>query len=81
MEILGELDLEKVFKLTTEERLMRYFIKSYENLIKVIFPACCIASNKYIQQCFTILDLKLLTSKLLESKVFLISFILNLFRQ
>jgi len=69
MEILGELDLEKLFKLTSEERLIKYFIKSYETLINDIFPACCLSSNKYIQQCFTILDLKMLTAKLLEPKV------------
>ena len=68
MEILGDLDLDKVFKLTDEARLIRYFIKSYETLIKSIFPACSVNSNKYIQQCFTILDLKFLTSKLLDRK-------------
>ncbi len=69
MELYGEFDLDKVFKLTDEKRLMRYFIKSYETLIKCIFPACCLAANKYIQQCVTILDLKFLTAKLLEKKV------------
>jgi hypothetical protein len=40
IERVGKLDLEKLYKITTDERLLKYYAKSYEHLLKKIQPAC-----------------------------------------
>jgi hypothetical protein len=70
IEVLGELKVDEMFKITSAERLLLYQVKSYEKLITNIFPACCQTSGKYVQQIFSIIDLKKLTSKLLSKKVY-----------
>lgn len=58
MELLGDLNLEELFKATTQDRLMRYYIKEYERSMRVRLPACARASGKPIEQGITIFDLK-----------------------
>jgi len=70
IERIGALKIKELFKVTTEERLIRYYMQSYENLIKEIFPACSRAAGKRIEQCVTILDLKGGSTSILSSQVY-----------
>jgi hypothetical protein len=49
--------VKELFKITNEERMMRYYIREYERAMKFRFAACSKASGKLIEQGFTILDL------------------------
>lgn len=70
IEILGDLKIDEMFKITTPERLIQYQVKLYESLLNSIFPICTQNAKKYVQQTFTIIDLKKLSSKLLSKKVY-----------
>lgn len=52
------MDLEKLFKITTKERLETCFIYDYERLTRVRFPACSKKAGRNIETSFSILDLK-----------------------
>jgi len=58
IEILGSLDLETLFKLTTRERLENHFIYEYEKLCRVRLPKCSEAIGHHVETSCTILDLK-----------------------
>ena len=45
----GRLDLKKVLQLTTEDRLLKYFVSSYEKYDRFIFPSCSKAAEKRIE--------------------------------
>lgn len=70
IEIIGELKIDELFKVTTSERLSMYQVKLYERLLKKIFPVCSTNANKHISQTFTIIDLKKMTGKLLSKKAY-----------
>ena len=57
IEILSKVDLNGLFKVTTEERMKKYYIREYERLMKRRFPACSAAVKKPIEQSLTILDI------------------------
>jgi len=57
IERIGKLKIDNLFQVTTEERMMRYYIQSYEFLINKIFPSCSAVAGKPIEQTCTILDL------------------------
>lgn len=40
IERVGFLNVDQVFKFTTEERLLKYYALSYETLLTKIFDAC-----------------------------------------
>lgn len=58
VEVLGKLDLDKLFKITTKERMESFFICEYERLMRVRLPACSKAAGHHIETSLTILDLK-----------------------
>ena len=64
IERVGFLNPDKVFKFTTEDRLLHYYALSYETLITKIFDACTqfrkksTGEDKRVAQTCTILDLK-----------------------
>ena len=64
------MNIKELFKTTTEERLIKYYIQSYERLILNILPACSKAAGKPITQCVTILDLKGGSTSILSKKVY-----------
>ena len=45
IERIGRLDIEAIFKVTTEDRLIRYYVQSYEMLLHEIMPRCSIAAG------------------------------------
>ena len=66
----GVLKIDEVFKITTEERLVKHYIQSYEILLKLRFPACSAVANQRIEQGLTILDLTGGSMKILSKKVY-----------
>ena len=40
IERIGKCDVTALFEVTSEERLRKHFMKEYELLIKLRFPAC-----------------------------------------
>jgi hypothetical protein len=56
--MLGDLDLDKLFKITTRERMEKFFILEYERLLRLRLPACCKESGRLVETSCTILDLK-----------------------
>lgn len=57
IERIGNLDVPKIFTITTEERMIKYYQYSYEYLMKVRYPACSEVAGKRIQQGVTIMDM------------------------
>jgi hypothetical protein len=58
IEVLTQLNLEQLFKLTTRERLEKNFIYEYEKTMRVRLPACSKAVGRHVETGITILDLK-----------------------
>ncbi|KAL1918169.1 uncharacterized protein VTP21DRAFT_3435 [Calcarisporiella thermophila] len=58
IEQLGGIDVARMFKITTEDRMIKHFIVGYEHLIHERFPACSQAAGERVEQTFTITDLK-----------------------
>jgi len=58
IEIIGDINIKELFNVTTEERMMKDYVKEYERLLKYRFPACSKAAGKLIEQSLTILDMK-----------------------
>lgn len=69
IERIGKLNIDKLFKVTNEDRLMKYYIQSYEVLLNKIFPACTKHAGKRIDQTLTILDLQGASLSLFSKKV------------
>lgn len=70
IERLGQLKIDKVLEATTEERLMKHYIISYELLMKLRFPACSAIAGTRIEQGLNILDLNGGSMKILSKKVY-----------
>ena len=64
------MNVDKVFELSTEERMVKHFIYSYETLIKLRFPSCSAAAGRRIEQGFSILDLTGFSMKMMNKKVY-----------
>ena len=56
IELYDKTDVKGLFKITTEEKMVKYYIKQYERQIKYIFPACSAVVKKPVEQSCTILD-------------------------
>lgn len=57
IEVLSKVELDALFKLTTEERMTKYYIREYERLMQRRFPACSAVIKKPVEQSLTILDM------------------------
>ena len=56
IELYDKTDVNALFKLTTEEKMIKYYIKSYERQVRYIFPACSKVVQRPVEQSCTILD-------------------------
>jgi len=56
IELYDKTDVNGLFKVTTEEKMVKYYIKQYERQMKYIFPACSAVVQKPVEQSCTILD-------------------------
>lgn len=70
IERLGKMNLQSLFEITTEERMLKYYVREYERLLLDIFPACTRAFGTRIEQTLTILDLSGVSLKLVNNQVF-----------
>ena len=67
--MVGEINVQELFLNTNEERLLKYYVKEYEKLIKFRFPACTKDFGKLIEQSLSILDMKDEATKFMFGKV------------
>lgn len=58
IERLGKLEVERLLKVTTLDRLVKYQIQQYEKTLTIRFPACSAAANKHINRSLAILDVQ-----------------------
>lgn len=56
IERLGNIDLNKLWSVTTMERYLRYHVQECEKAFLEKFPACSVASKRHIDCTITILD-------------------------
>ena len=56
IELYDKTDVKALFKITTEDKMVKYYIKQYERQIKYIFPACSAAVKRPVEQSCTVLD-------------------------
>ena len=56
IELYDKTDVKELFKITTEENMVNYYIKQYERQMKYIFPACSAVVERPVEQSCTILD-------------------------
>ena len=56
IELYDKTDVNGLFKVTTEEKMVKYYIKQYERQIKYIFPAWSAVVQRPVEQSCTILD-------------------------
>jgi len=57
VEILGKLDMTKLFAATTQERMLKCLVYEYEKFLRERIPACEAATGKTVETSCTILDL------------------------
>ena len=62
--------IDELFKISTDERLVKHYIQSYEVLVKLRFPVCSVVAGKKIEQGLNIMDLKDGSMKILSKKVY-----------
>lgn len=58
IERIGRLDVPKLFKTTDTDRMLRHHVREWEIMIKIKFTASARMHGHYINQTFTVLDLK-----------------------
>jgi len=58
IEQLGKIDLNAMYKITTEERMLQNLVLEYERLADPRLPACSRKAGKLLETCCTIMDLK-----------------------
>ena len=57
IERFGIMDIEKLWTVTTRERIVRHYTQEYEKTMKIKFKVCSIVAGKNIQQGLTIIDM------------------------
>ena len=71
IERIGPVDIDRILAVTTEDRLVRYYIREYERTIEDRLPACSRVFGRDIRQYTSIFDLKgvsmgMMTKKLID---------------
>ncbi len=64
------MDLDKLFKATTKERMVTYYIREYEKQKNYIYPACSLAAGRRIETGLSIVDLKGGSSSLISPRCY-----------
>ena len=59
---LGQVNIKKIYDITTEERMLKFHVQEYERCIQYIMPACSKVAGRHIEQTFAILDVKGMTN-------------------
>ncbi|KAK9798606.1 hypothetical protein WJX73_008330 [Symbiochloris irregularis] len=55
---IGQINVKRIYELTTEERATRFHVQEYERCARCIMPACSRAAGHHIDQTFAIIDAK-----------------------
>lgn len=63
------LDIKKLFELTTEKKMLDYYIREYESTVNQKIPSCANKAGHTVEQTLTILDLGGSSSKLMNKRV------------
>ncbi|KAJ6019154.1 hypothetical protein N7499_009688 [Penicillium canescens] len=58
IEKLGKIDLNKMYQITTADRMLKNLVTEYEKLSDPRLPACSRKAGKLLETCCTIMDLK-----------------------
>mmetsp|Transcript_66689 Transcript_66689/g.77405 ORF Transcript_66689/g.77405 Transcript_66689/m.77405 type:complete len:343 (-) Transcript_66689:184-1212(-) len=70
IERTGILNLTQLFKVTTEERMIKYWIQGYERVTTEILPACSKIKGSHVGQTLAIIDLKGFSMGMMSKKVY-----------
>ena len=69
IELMGAVKIKELFNVTTKDRMMRYYIREYERLMKYRFNSCSKATGKLVEQGLSILDLTGVSMSILSGEV------------
>lgn len=58
IELISQINLKELFKITDDKRLILYYVQEYERVMRYRFKACSKLKGEVVDQSFTILDLK-----------------------
>ncbi|ORX76718.1 hypothetical protein BCR32DRAFT_236318 [Anaeromyces robustus] len=58
VEQFGNFSIKKLFEVTNEDKLLKYFILDYETGLRKRFPSCSNAAGHHVETGLTIMDLK-----------------------
>jgi len=58
VQLLGQVNVEEMKRVTTEERMIKFHIQEYERCVKVILPICSRLAGRNIDSTFGIMDVK-----------------------
>mmetsp|Transcript_3902 Transcript_3902/g.3690 ORF Transcript_3902/g.3690 Transcript_3902/m.3690 type:complete len:99 (-) Transcript_3902:241-537(-) len=64
------LQIKQLFEITTEERMLKYYIREYEGTVNEKIPSCANLAGHTVEQTLTILDLGGATTKLMSKNVY-----------
>ena len=70
IQVLGDLKVDELFRVTTIENIVKHSTQQYERMIRDVFPACSIAAKRYVHGLFSIIDIKKLNRHLVCKKVY-----------
>ena len=69
IELLSQVNVDELFKVTTEQNMIKYYVREYERLMTRRFPACSAMMKKPVEQSLTILDLQGIGIGILVGKI------------
>ena len=56
--LINKLNVDKLFEVTTQDKLIKYFIQTFENMMKYKFKACSKERGELIESCLIIMDIE-----------------------